>query len=145
MPRVERARLRQCIWGLQMNEIIVAKQPAELPVSVPPLETMPVANLVNCPFCDEQVSVNAKKCRHCGETIDVSMRKAEEALRATKHQPQAAPQVFMNAGGGASGAGFQQLRPWGHGIHIIMSFLTLGMWIPLWLLLYVLRNRAIYF
>ena len=101
-------------------------------------------SLVNCPFCDEQVSLNVKKCRHCGETIDVGMRKAEEAMRAA----QSTPQVFMNAGGGgaaAAGGGFQQLRPFSHLIHIILSVVTAGLWIPVWILIYVFRNRSVYF
>jgi TM2 domain-containing membrane protein YozV len=35
-----------------------------------------------CPFCAEQISINAKKCKHCGETIDVTLRVAEEARRS---------------------------------------------------------------
>ncbi len=129
-----------------MNELTETNQSERMSVAVAAVETSAVS-LVSCPFCDEQVSINAKKCKHCGETIDVAMRKAEEALRATKSHAQVAPQVFMNAGGGggASGGGFQQLRPWGHGGHIIMSILTLGMWLPVWLLLFVIRNKSIYF
>jgi hypothetical protein len=127
-----------------MNEVTVVPEKDEVPTLATSANAVP-ANLVNCPFCDEQISANAKKCRHCGETIDVSMRKAEEALRASAAPTQVAPQVFMNAGGAAAGGGFQQLRPWGHGGHIIMSILTLGFWVPVWLLLFVIRNRSIYF
>jgi hypothetical protein len=96
-------------------------------------------------MCDERISANAKKCRYCGETLDVAMRKAEEAMRAS----QTTPQVFMNAGGGgaaaAAGGGFQQLRPFGHLIHIILSVITAGFWIPVWILMYAFRNKSVYF
>lgn len=126
------------------------EETTELAESVPAaLPALPVATVatVNCPFCDELVSVNAKKCKHCGETIDVSMRKAEEALRAANTQ---AP-VYMNAGGGggaaavSAGVGAIQLRPWGHGWHILLSVVTIGWWIPVWILLYVFRNKSVYF
>jgi hypothetical protein len=98
---------------------------------------------ISCPFCDEAISANAKKCRHCSETIDVTMRKAEEAMRVSQNST---PQVFMNAGGGAaSGNGQMQLRPWSHGLHIILTILTLGFWIPVWIILYLARNKSVYF
>jgi hypothetical protein len=102
----------------------------------------PVAQ-VECPFCAEMISGRAKKCRHCGETVDVAMRKAEEAMRASERSSH----VYMNAGGGAvaSGGGVQQLRPFNHAIHIILSVITLGWWLPVYLLFYVLRNKSIYF
>lgn len=96
----------------------------------------------SCPFCDEIVSVNARKCKHCGETLDVAMRKAEEAMRHSDRQPN----VFMNAGGGAAAAavGGRQLRPFKHFMHIILSVVTAGIWIPVWLLMYIFRNRSVY-
>ena len=98
---------------------------------------------IECPFCAELILQKAKKCRHCGEIIDPALRRAEEAIRSSSSQ---AP-VYMNAGGGggAAGGAVQQLRPWGHFIHIVLSFITLGFWIPVWILLYLFRNKNVYF
>ena len=68
------------------------------------------------------------------------MRKAEEAMRAS----QSTPQVFMNAGGGAVG-GTGQLRPFGHLLHIVLTVVTFGVWFPVWILVYIFRNRSVYF
>ncbi len=66
-------------------------------------------------------------------------------MRAT----QSTPQVFMNAGGGgaaaAAGGPVQQLRPFNHLLHIFLSVITAGLWLPIWLLMYVIRNKAVYF
>lgn len=111
---------------------------------IPIPESGSVTAQAECPFCDELVSVKARKCRHCGETIDIAMRKAEEAMRHSERSPT----VFMNAGGGAAAATAStdglQLRPFQHFWHIILSVLTAGIWLPVWFLLYVFRNRSIY-
>jgi len=97
--------------------------------------------MMDCSFCAEKIMVAAKKCRHCGEVLDPAMRRADEALRASSN----AGPVYMNAGGGGGGGYVQQLRPWGHVVHIILSVLTAGFWIPIWLILYLCRNRSVYF
>lgn len=108
-------------------------------------------SLIECPFCAEKILSKAKKCKHCGETIDVALRKAEEALRATNKPTQ----VFMNAGGGASSAAAAaaaattasapRLRAYGHGIHIILSIITVGFWVPFWIFFYLIRNKSVYY
>ena len=55
-----------------------------------------------CPFCDEEISPQAKKCKHCGEILDVTLRAAEEAKRSASVAP--APMVFMNSSSAAVAA-----------------------------------------
>ncbi|OYY88877.1 MAG: hypothetical protein B7Y45_13870 [Sphingomonas sp. 28-66-16] len=100
--------------------------------------------MIECPFCAEQILARAKKCRHCGETVDVAMRKAEEAMRMVDRPAQ---QVFMNAGGGAGVGGLYgpALRSFGHGIHIFLSLITAGAWLPVWFGLYLIRDRKVYY
>ena len=65
-------------------------------------EVVPSGQSKECPFCSEDVKLNAKKCKHCGETIDVALRAAEDARRQSNSNT---PNVFMNAGGGGAAAG----------------------------------------
>ena len=41
------------------------------------------ADLAECPFCDETISLRARKCKHCGELLDPTLRAAAEAQRAS--------------------------------------------------------------
>lgn len=97
-----------------------------------------------CPYCAEPIAVTAKKCRHCGEILDAQMRDIE----ALKNR-QSSPQVFMNAGGGgaaaasSAGGGFQ-LHAFRHWLHILLTFITGGLWLPVYILLYIFRNRNYY-
>ena len=92
-----------------------------------------------CPFCAEPIAEAAKKCKHCGETIDVALRAAEEAKRASQHQPN----VYMNAGGGAvTGGAAVQKRNFPHLIHFLVTLFTLGLWLPIWILHYLGRDRT---
>jgi len=82
--------------------------PAIVPVqtsSVVAVQNQSLQATKKCPFCDEQISAEAKKCKHCGETIDVALRAAEEAKRSSaeaRRSNSTQPMIFMNAGGGAS-------------------------------------------
>lgn len=106
------------------------------------------ATHISCPYCSEEISASAKKCKHCGEFIDAAMREIE----ALKNQKQS---VFMNAGGGASsssssaaasgGATEPQLRPYRHWLHLLLTVLTAGLWLPVWILLYLFRNKRVYY
>lgn len=104
-----------------------------------------VTTTISCPFCAEQIQALAKKCKHCNELLDPALRKADEALRAS----QSAAPVYMNAGGSAAAVAATpvvlQRRLFGHGIHIIMTILTCGLWIPIWIIAYVCRNKALYY
>ena len=112
-----------------------------------PVARSPEQQQVECAFCAELISARAKKCKHCGETVDVTLRSAEEALRAS----QRSGNVYMNAGGGgaaaatAGGGSGPLLRPFNHVLHIILSVLTLGWWLPVYLLLYIFRNKNHYY
>ncbi|BAB51283.1 hypothetical protein [Mesorhizobium japonicum] len=98
---------------------------------------------IDCPYCAEPINAKSKKCKHCGEILDPQMREIE-FLKSQKH----APQVFMNAGGGAaaaaSGAGMI-LRRFPHWFHILLSIITSGLWLPGYILMYLFRNKRYYY
>ena len=104
---------------------------------------------IACPYCGEKILAVAKKCKHCGEIVDSSMRE----LDLLKSQKQS---VFMNAGGGGSSASAsassastgendKQLKYFSHGWHLFFAVITSGVWIPFWFLLYLFRNKNVYY
>ena len=94
-----------------------------------------------CPYCSEQISINAKKCKHCGEFIDVALRAAEESKKLSSN-----PTVFMNAGGGGGGAVADSgKKSFPHLLHFIKSFVTAGLWIFVWIPMYLFRNNRTYY
>ncbi|MBS7708025.1 hypothetical protein [Chelatococcus asaccharovorans] len=106
------------------------------------------AAMIACPYCAETINAKSKKCRHCGEILDPQMRE----LEMLKRQQQGTSQVFMNAGGGGASAAASAvagyagpIKRFPHWLHIILSILTGGLWLPVYLLLYVFRNKRYYF
>jgi hypothetical protein len=94
------------------------------------LPAEPVAAEKDCPFCGERILAAARKCKHCGETLDVALRAAEEARRHAR-----------GSGGGAAAASTTVVvhggepRPFPHGMHLLVTFLTCGLWLPIWIIL----------
>ncbi len=116
--------------------------PEEPLILVPQRRPQPITyapSTRKCPFCAEQISIEAKKCKHCGETIDVALRAAEESKRSQANQPM----VFMNAGGAVNVSNEKHNFP--HGLHLILTILTAGAWLIIWVLHYLFRNRRYYY
>ncbi|TPM21725.1 hypothetical protein [Mesorhizobium sp. B2-3-5] len=105
-------------------------------------ETASPAATIDCPYCAEPINAKSKKCKHCGEILDPQMREIE-LLKSQRNSPQ----VFMNAGGGAAAAasGIATLRRFPHWFHILLSIITSGLWAPVYLLMYLFRNKRYYY
>jgi predicted RNA-binding Zn-ribbon protein involved in translation (DUF1610 family) len=119
-------------------------QPA-LPVQAVPevLASRRAVDYKDCPFCGEEVLAAAKKCKHCGETLDVALRSAEEARRIAQHS---SPGGGGGGGGGAAsstviiqqlGGGTRSFAGW-HLAHLILTIVTCGLWLPVWLIHWVI-------
>lgn len=88
---------------------------------------------IACPFCAEQIQPAAKKCRHCGEILDAVMRKQQEGARV--------------GGPGAAAASASSTvvirdghRGMNHALHVLLCFVTLGLWIPVYIVIAILHG-----
>ncbi|MEI8698134.1 hypothetical protein [Mesorhizobium sp. ISC15] len=106
-------------------------------------ETAAPISTIDCPYCSEPINPKSKKCKHCGEILDPQMREIE-LLKSQRN----APQVFMNAGGGAAAAasGFGgPVKRFPHWLHILLVIVTGGLWLPVYILMYLFRNKRYYY
>lgn len=85
-----------------------------------------------CPFCSEEIKSTAKKCKHCGEILDPVLRASEER----KQSSNTGPTVVLNDR--------QPDKKFPHLIHFILSLLTVGAWVVIWIIHYLVRDRSHY-
>lgn len=86
---------------------------------------------IKCIYCDELISKNAKKCKHCGSIIDPVLKELEELK---SNQAQKTISTNLN-----------NKIPYKFGIgHFILTLLTGGFWLLIWLVLYLGRDKKIY-
>lgn len=95
---------------------------------------------VECPYCSELINAKSKKCKHCGEILDPQMREIE-LLKSHRNTPQ----VFMNAGGAATSGADNQLKKFPHWLHILLTVVSGLLWLPVYALMYLFRNRRYYY
>lgn len=116
---------------------VVKASPPPTPIEVTPT---PQSGR-DCPFCGERVMAVAKKCKHCGETLDVALRSAEEARRFSEQ----APPGGGGGGGGAASASTTVVvrdgRGFPHGLHLLLTLCTCGLWLPIWIVLALFSSR----
>jgi hypothetical protein len=98
---------------------------------------------INCRYCDEKISINAKKCKHCGEILDPQLREIE-LLKNQRNQ-----QIFMQGGSSSSSSAAvavtdsgKRTYPWL--LNLLLTLVTGGLWLLIWLPLYLLRDRTKY-
>lgn len=92
---------------------------------------------IECPYCAEQINPRAKKCKYCGEILDPQMREIEHLKREKQNLIVNNNNNNNNSGGGKSN--------FSHGFHLVMSLITMGLWVPIWLILYICRDKNRYY
>lgn len=101
------------------------------------------AQYKDCSFCGEEILMVAKKCKHCGETLDIALRIAEDARRVAEnsnHSPAVSAVasttvIIQNNNPQYVTIGFP------HFIHFLLTLFTGGLWLPIWILLYIFRSK----
>lgn len=130
------ATLRAPDMATDITYIEVPAEPAKLvPVEPPARTAVPSkAKTKACPFCAERIKVEAMKCRFCGEFLDPALRQA-----AGQQGPNQSVVVNVGNVNTHEAPRIVQQRPpeFDHAPHIVLSVLTLGLWIPIWLLCFV--------
>lgn len=95
-----------------------------------------IEQIIECPYCAEQINPRAKKCKHCGEIIDPQMREIESLKRERQNL------IVNNNNNNAGAIGKTNFS---HGLHLLLSLITAGLWVPVWLLLYICRDKNKYY
>lgn len=85
-----------------------------------------------CPFCGEMVKTAARRCRFCGETIDLALRASEEAERRADDRERRRDRG-TNVSTTVIVEGVDR-RAFPHGLHLIITLCTCGLWFPIWII-----------
>lgn len=94
----------------------------------------------NCPFCGEDVLATAKKCKHCGEILDVAMRSADEARRLAEHSSKNRAPAASSSSSSSTVVVINH-RAFPHVMHLIITLVTCGFWLPIWLIHYLISPK----
>ncbi len=103
-------------------------------------DAMQVLDEMECPYCAEKIKAKAKKCKHCNEIIDAQMRDID----VLKSQNKDVIVNNANAASSAITASDSGKKPFNHGGHMLVTVLTCGFWLPVYILVYLFRNKSYY-
>lgn len=96
------------------------------PVRAVPFQPIPVPVLpvekTHCSYCREQVQPDARVCPHCREVLDNRLRERRKREQEELHEKP--PYRFPHNG------------------HILLSILTCGTWLPIYLIHWLLTRES---
>jgi uncharacterized membrane protein YvbJ len=87
---------------------------------------------INCPYCHEIIKKAAIKCKHCGEFLDSGKSTTKAGLNITINTH-------------SNNKSYHELKDFPHFFHFLISFLTAGLWVPVWMYKYANRDKGVYF
>ena len=121
-----------------------------------PITVLARVETKNCPFCAEPIKADAVKCRFCNETVDVRLRAIEEQKRAAEQQAaelrasewrareNRRESVTVTQSVNITSPIYAPKADFPHGLHFVVTLLTAGIWLPIWILHYLCRDRRHY-
>lgn len=129
----------------------MAPQPPQqltpIPQNIPAIYQQPVVQTPlsskQCDYCGENVNISAKKCKHCGEILDLALRAAEDAKRIAENSSRNSASSSSAAAVNTTVVVNNNLgrKSFPHLIHLILTFFTAGLWLPIWIIHYLLSAR----
>lgn len=117
--------------GFKQVDVEIVSEPA-------PIKT------VLCPWCVEPIVKGSPKCKHCGEVLSsrvCTLLGVHRALQTNALCNEYSPQNDTMHNPINNG---DPRRKFPHAIHLVITLLSVGTWIPIWLAHYSLRDRAYY-
>ena len=120
------------------------QQLTPIPQNIPAIYQQPVVQTPSsskqCDYCGENVNMSAKKCKHCGEILDLALRAAEDAKRIAENSSRNSASSSSAAAVNTTVVVNNNLgrKSFPHLIHFILTCLTLGAWLPIWIIHFLL-------
>lgn len=96
-----------------------------------------------CPYCSEMIVIKAKKCRFCGEILDQQMRDIE--MLKSKASIPLVVNNNNNNNNNVDNKAHGRLRNFPNVFHFILTILTGGIWLFIWILHYLFRDKNYYY
>jgi hypothetical protein len=93
-----------------------------------------------CPYCDEEINLNAKKCKHCGEFLDPTLAASRGGLSFGGSEKRILPTFILCWFFGVFGVHRFYVGKAGTGILQLLTLGGLGIWTLIDFIVIVMGN-----